>query len=325
MSVKAELERRSNIMKKILSLILTILMISAVFSSCADRIKELPKNSDEVTLDSSINETDIAFKETDTGAKGGSKLPCRHDEWNESFHSISYELIKYVGDKKAYTWIDEMNAKEFDDSVLGTINIYSFIKKFEIPREVFDELITYSTIYFLDHQPADILYSMTAEEIDEYYSNLGEYGGEKHIEQMKLTNELMFIIELIECVERSKTGSETFNKALENVASAYAQKGYNGARPDKTAVFSIPDLVYLSGIDKHGVQNIYDMLVKTNKNNNEDPMDDYFYKYDIDKIFRIIEEAEQSEDGYQIMGINADISISKLASNRAINESLRIP
>ena len=135
----------------------------------------------------------------------------------------------------------------------------------------------------------------------------------------------MFIIKLITIAETSKTCSDTFKKAVENVVSAYREKGYNGASPDKTAIFSIPDLVYLSGLDKNTVQSLYDYTVKINGNNNEDPMDDYFYKYDIDKIFRIIEEAEQSEDGYQIMGINADISISKLASNRAINESLRIP
>ena len=92
--------------------------------------------------------TDIGTEETDTIAKGGSVISCRHNAWTDSFHTISHELIKYVGDDLVYPWIDSLHETD-DDSVLNSVNVYSFIKEFNIPRDVYDELITYSTSYYL--------------------------------------------------------------------------------------------------------------------------------------------------------------------------------
>ena len=150
-------------MKKILSIILAFIMITAIFSSCASGTNEIPNGSDEETIesalnetdigseetiDSALNETDIGTEETDTIAKGGSVISCRHNAWTDSFHTISHELIKYVGDDLVYPWIDSLHETD-DDSVLNSVNVYSFIKEFNIPRDVYDELITYSTSYYL--------------------------------------------------------------------------------------------------------------------------------------------------------------------------------
>ncbi len=86
------------------------------------------------------------------------------DEHVFSYHYITTDLLNYVGQDIFDKWADEFSNDEYGRIQEG-LNIQSFIEHFDIPREVFEEIINTCADNLIEADPT--------EDRDEY---LEEYG-----------------------------------------------------------------------------------------------------------------------------------------------------
>ena len=102
---------------------------------------------------------------------GGESESC--DEHVFSYHYITTDLLNYVGQDIFDKWADEFSNDEYGRIQEG-LNIQSFIEHFDIPREVFEEIINTcyaeSVLTFLnERRDSDILPQYSNELLSQYY------------------------------------------------------------------------------------------------------------------------------------------------------------
>ncbi len=91
-------------------------------------------------------------------ATGGTADACTLHAWN--YHSITGDLIKYVGGEAFENWLDTVSGEE--------MNIVRFVNDFQIDSATFDEIVCYDV-------SEEDLDGMT---LDEYYTKWGAYNQE---------------------------------------------------------------------------------------------------------------------------------------------------
>ena len=119
-------------------------------------------------------ETIVHSVESDSEPKvnGGPELCTIH---SIDFHSFTGKMIEYVGEERFNEWLDSCDGKLSGiEGCLYYANISRFIKYFNIPRNVFEELY-YGTMdfYFSDYN-VGILYGSDEETISQYYASYSD-------------------------------------------------------------------------------------------------------------------------------------------------------
>ncbi|MCR5263077.1 MAG: hypothetical protein K6D94_04330 [Clostridiales bacterium] len=114
-------------------------------------------------------------------AVGGGENTCIHaGVFNDSFHTFDLSLIELVGGEQFDEWISENTGKPSkwftsDECRAGPINIYEFIKHFDIDRETFEKLYYHSDSLYSKDYNIDLLYGDDEQAVYEYYSHGGNY------------------------------------------------------------------------------------------------------------------------------------------------------
>lgn len=168
-------------MKKVLFNTILIFCVLLSFTSCRKNNTDKndinnDKNQYEINLakiDTQITKSDNI--EIDNEAIGGSLNTCIHASvFNDSFHSFSVELIKHVTSEKFDEWIN-LDHKVTNECPYYGVNIYEFIKYFNISKDVFSDLYYNTSTYYNHDYNINLLYSDNVDEIYKYYENGGNY------------------------------------------------------------------------------------------------------------------------------------------------------
>ena len=168
-------------MRKVLSNILLIFCLLLSFVSCSKNNIEInnisnDKNQSEINLAKIDTQNTYSDNtEIDNEAIGGGLNECIHASvFNDSFHSFSVELIKYVNSEKFEEWIN-LEHKVTNECQYYGVNIYEFIKYFNISKDVFSDLYYNTSTYYNHDYNIDLLYNGNVDKIYKYYENGGNY------------------------------------------------------------------------------------------------------------------------------------------------------
>ncbi len=326
-------------MKKLISILLIFIMIfslTSIFASCAKQAEiqldageqtDIDKSEEKVTNLVTEIQTEVqAESETEAQTErikesGGGYDSCIHTgggNWNAEFHHPRTRVVFYIGQEAMDWFYLEPQKKGFDGIGEGSKpNLYDYIHIFNIPKEVteFEYIYSYEGYYSVVSQDViDMIYEDRAEDFENYFLNLGPIGGElwKDVEKRKVELQLflsLFFYESRYCGEKKEDFDAVKNAVLERFDGEYLREQY----PDYTAIYSIPEVVYLNGLTKEEVAKIFDPI------NNFYDENFPHYNYDYESIFterekfeKLIADARALED-----------PVEMLKATRAINESLR--
>ncbi|MCI8601114.1 MAG: hypothetical protein HFE45_05915 [Oscillospiraceae bacterium] len=147
-------------MKKntVLVLLLTSLISVGMMASCGASISNIPNNTDSSIImeddkpseSFKTEESPSSETEVEGDAIGGTGDACKLHSWN--YHSITGELISYVGSEAFEDWLNTVSGEE--------INVARFVKDFGIDSATFDNIVCVNI-------PEENLDGMT---LDEYYT-----------------------------------------------------------------------------------------------------------------------------------------------------------
>ena len=168
------IERGTIIMKKKTALCL-ICALALSLVSCGDKTlttESTPESSQTVQLENSDTTTDkeisiISDSESSVDEEVGGFSPDACMSHTFSYHSISAELINYVGKEEGHAWTSATADGSNDpyNRIGEDMTILAFIQEFDIPKETFIEVTrAHITDDFLD------MLQMTREE---YYEEFG--------------------------------------------------------------------------------------------------------------------------------------------------------
>ena len=99
---------------------------------------------------------------------GPQGCPLHNYDYDSFFHNFNYEIIRYVGEDNFKEWHEE--CKDTQPEIEGCssyFNLYNFIRKFDIPKDVFAEF--YYQSFFKEQHDIDLLYSDDFDSVIEYY------------------------------------------------------------------------------------------------------------------------------------------------------------
>ncbi len=198
---------------------------------------------------------------------------CNHLQGSAySFHIIETDFINYVGWENYTLWLDSEHESKAECYYFG-INIYYFIKYFNIPKEVFVNIYNNSTsmAYMRDYN-IELLYGGNEEELYKYYEN-----GGRNEETKKLT----FVLDV-----KNKLISDFVLKNLKKQDENFDRNQY--------LKFSIPQLIYDFAVTREDFENIVlnlnspyrDIIEVINENGEKKLMySGLVFSFDYDKIY----------------------------------------
>lgn len=153
-------------MKKNVALVLLVSLLSVGMMAGCESTSNTLDNTDvsatmkntESSESSKIQEDISSETKEDDNAIGGTADACTLHSWN--YHSITGDLINYVGGEAFENWLDTVSGEE--------MNIVRFVNDFQIDAATFDEVVCYDV-------SEEDLDGMT---LDEYYTKWGAYNQE---------------------------------------------------------------------------------------------------------------------------------------------------
>ena len=233
---------------------------------------------------------------------------CVHSVYGmeSSYHDLLYDYVEYVGRENFDKWLEEAfkisESINSPDCKFSYCNIYNFIKDFNIPREVFEDIYNKSVAYYLRDYNIDILYCGDINKIEEYYRT-----GETRQEEMtKRSNEYSDKSSFISYVE--KTYGETAYEIW-----VQSKKNYQKDIPT-VLQWSIPEIINKFNIPDEFVIEVLSEGRKVTSSDGKEYVESA-YKYDIDKIL----------DGKRDSAFKEQLSKAEsVLDYRRIDESLRI-
>lgn len=137
----------------------------------------LTQDSKDTSTDNTATNTNPAdnsppnIAENNNSENGGTGICTVH---SDAYHGCPYELIEYAGAEEFYEWVEgiEKESEGYDDrGCMSELDIYEFIHKFEIPKDVFIKWYNESNYFYYRDYDIDLLFDGSAEENEEYYRN----------------------------------------------------------------------------------------------------------------------------------------------------------
>ena len=86
----------------------------------------------------------------------------------EDYHFYDGRLMDYVGNDAFFEWHNAAVSIPGENGCPWSANLYRFIHHFQIPQDVFEEMI-YTAGFWGDDVPVDILYGADEQTADAYY------------------------------------------------------------------------------------------------------------------------------------------------------------
>lgn len=124
-----------------------------------------PNNNESDTIDTS-NNSDVKYPDSENQAANGGASTSICDVHVRQAHEFTDGLIRYVGEDEFMEWIEDGEILNVTEGCRQpTHTIYEFIKFFDIPRNVFEE-VYYTECYNLDYFDVDLFYSGDDEAVE---------------------------------------------------------------------------------------------------------------------------------------------------------------
>lgn len=190
------------------------------------------------------------------------------------YHSYPSDLIDYIGDR-FYDWADEMkstpDSDKTDDCPFSHYNIIECLKYFDVPEEYFNELY-YAKLYYDYQYDPDVMYSGDEKKIRKLFENDRKYPSWDTVKYRTRTLKNQLKYRLSELGADEQTVAKYNELALTN--------------------WTIPDIIRDAGIT-HSELKVF--IMETDERI-EDKEKKLHNAYDLDAIFRAVEEGEINYD-----------------------------
>lgn len=190
------------------------------------------------------------------------------------YHAYPEDLIDYIGDR-FYDWADEMksttDSDKTDDCPFSHYNIIECLKYFDVPEEYFNELY-YAKLYYDYQYDPDVMYSGDEKKIRKLFENDRKYPSWDTVKYRTRTlkNQLKYRL--------SELGAD------EQTVAKYNELTLTD--------WTIPDIIRDAGIT-HSELKVF--IMETDERI-EDKEKKLHNAYDLDAIFRAVEEGEINYD-----------------------------
>ena len=275
-------------MKKIILLcLLSVLMTSCKMAITQENIETAADETESVseeteTEESAETEQTEEATETETEEATETYEPIEtsaigtrmcHAHISE-YHSYPSDLIDYIGDR-FYDWVREVestpDSDKTDDCPYSHCNIIECLKYFDISEEAFTEMY-YTKLYYDYQYDPDVMYSGDEKKIRKLFENDREYPSWDIV----------------------KYRTRTLKNQLKYRLSELGADEQTVAKYNKLTLtdWTIPDIIRDAGIT-HGELKVF--IMETDERI-EDKEKKLHNAYDLDAIFRAVEEGEINYD-----------------------------
>ena len=188
------------------------------------------------------------------------------------YHFYDSRLIDYVGTDAFYAWHNAAVSVPGENGCPWGDNLYRFIHYFQIPQDVFEDMI-YTAGFWNDDISVEILYGVDEQTADAYYR---DYKSREDYNDKKVSfMEIRF--NLLDLAEDTEAYRAFYDKYL----------------PESLILpFSVADFVRITGIAKEDLQALFESwrvveYPHTTKVRN-------FFSYDFDLLYELAEEPEKT-------------------------------
>lgn len=189
------------------------------------------------------------------------------------YHFYDSRLIDYVGSDAFYAWHNEAVSKPGENGCPWGDNLYRFIHTFQIPQDVFEEII-YTAGFWNDDVSVEILYGADEQTADAYYR---DYKSREDYNDKKVSfSEIRF--ELLDLAEDTEAYRAFYDKYL----------------PENLILpFSVADFVRITGIAKEDLQAWFESNRVVEYPDGRNKVRNFF-PYDFDLLYELAEEPEKT-------------------------------
>lgn len=250
---------------------------------------------------SSVSSEHVLFSVDDlNGAPSTLSDDCVHTRaGGGQYHMLPQQLKDYVGATELQNWYNTfttsapMGSDEFE-AVFCSMNISSFLKHFNIPKDVAEVVLKYNEYYSWDHD-IEILYTNDKAKIDAYYTS----GNDRAVELDYRYSEGFLKSKLVNS-NLAKINRQEYNIWCETKLQVIKSPMI----VTDLVTWSIPEFIYKFNIERDVFIKILDEWSNSFKPN---------HTYDLDTIYNKKEEMLEK--------IN---KVTKIEDNISIDISLRI-
>lgn len=251
--------------------IILLCLLSVLMTSCNMAISQ--ENIETSPTETETEQTEKAAETYETVETSAIGTRMCHAHIME-YHSYPSDLIDYIGDR-FYDWVREVestpDSDKTDDCPYSHCNIIECLKYFDVPEKAFNELY-YTKLYYDYQYDPDVMYSGDEKKIWKLFENDREYPSWDTVKYRTRTlkNQLKYRL--------SELGAD------EQTVAKYNELTLTD--------WTIPDIIRDAGIT-HGELKVF--IMETDERI-EDKEKKLHNAYDLDAIFRAVEEGEINYD-----------------------------
>lgn len=261
-------------LKKIILLcLLSVLMTSCNMAITQENIETAADETESVSEETETEQTEETAETYETVETSAIGTRMCHAHIME-YHFYPSDLIDYIGDR-FYDWVREVestpDSDKTDDCPFSHYNIIECLKYFDVPEEYFNELY-YAKLYYDYQYDPDVMYSGDEKKIQKLFENDREYPSCDIVKYRTRTlkNQLKYRL--------SELGAD------EQTVAKYNELTLTD--------WTIPDIIRDAGIT-HSELKVF--IMETDERI-EDKEKKLHNAYDLDAIFRAVEEGEINYD-----------------------------